>query len=87
MAANIYHGGSVKKEQLGCGDMSVIVIKNRASKEVGSIKTDSRGRQTAYNRNNEKLGSFDPKTNITKDIKDRVVGNGNMLAHLILSAS
>lgn len=66
--------------------MSEIIIRNKASKEVGFIKTDSKGKQTAYNKRKEKIGSFDPKTNFTKDINNRVIGNGNMLASLILSA-
>ncbi len=67
--------------------MSEMVIRNRASKEVGYIKTDSRGKQTAYNIKREKLGCFDPKTNYTKDKNDRILGNGNMLVGIILSAA
>ena len=43
-------------------------------------------KQIAYNKRREKLGCFDPKTNFTKDINNRVIGNGNMLINLILSA-
>ena len=67
--------------------MSEMIIRNRASKEVGYIKTDSRGKQTAYNVKREKLGCFDPKTNFTKDKNNRVLGNGNMLVGIILSAA
>ncbi len=67
--------------------MSEMIIRNRASKEVGYIKTDSRGKQTAYNIRREKLGCFDPKTNFTKDKNNRVLGNGNMLVGMILSAA
>lgn len=67
--------------------MSEMIIRNRASKEVGYIKTDSRGKQTAYNIRREKLGCFDPKTNFTKDKNNRVLGNGNMLVGIILSAA
>ena len=67
--------------------MSEMIIRNRASKEVGYIKTDSRGKQTAYNIKREKLGCFDPKTNFTKDKNNRVLGNGNMLVGMILSAA
>lgn len=66
--------------------MSEQIIRNKLNKEIGYIKTDSRGRQTAYNKRREKLGCFDPKTNFTKDINNRVIGNGNMLINLILSA-
>lgn len=67
--------------------MSEMIIRNRASKEVGYIKTDSRGKQTAYNIKREKLGCFDPKTNYTKDKNNRILGNGNMLVGIILSAA
>ena len=67
--------------------MSEMIIRNRASKEVGYIKTDSRGKQTAYNVKREKLGCFDPKTNFTKDKNNRVLGTGNMLVGIILSAA
>ena len=67
--------------------MSEMIIRNRASKEVGYIKTDSRGKQTAYNVKREKLASFDPKTNFTKDKNNRVLGNGNLLVGIILSAA
>ncbi len=64
--------------------MSDTIIRNRASRRVGYIKTDSKGRQTAYNEKDELLGRYDPKTNFTKDSHGRVVGNGNMLTQLIL---
>lgn len=67
--------------------MSDTIIRNKASKQLGYIKTDSRGRQTAYNNKGEKLGCFDPKTNITKNSKNIALGNGNMLVGIILSAA
>ena len=67
--------------------MSEMVIRNRASREIGYIKTDSRGKQTAYNMKREKLACFDPKTNFTRDKNNRVLGNGNMLVGIILSAA
>lgn len=65
---------------------SEMVIRNKASKEMGYIRTSSSGKQTAYNKRREKLGCFDPKSNLTKDINNRVIGQGNMLAGLILSS-
>lgn len=66
--------------------MSDKIIRNKSSKEVGYIKTDSKGVQTAYNLNNQRLGCYDPKTNFTKDIHGRIIGNGNMLTQLIIMA-
>lgn len=67
--------------------MSKFVIRNKASKEIGYIRTDGRGKQTAYNNRNEKIGCFDPKLNHTKNHNGRIVGHGNLLASLILKAS
>ncbi len=67
--------------------MSKVVIRNKASKEIGYIRTDSKGKQTAYNNRNEMVGCFDPKLNYTKNNIGRVVGHGNLLASLILKAS
>ena len=66
--------------------MSDTIIRNKSSKEVGYIKTDSKGKQTAYNLKNQLLGSYDPATNFTKDINGRIIGNGNMLTQLIIMA-
>lgn len=67
--------------------MSKIVIRNKASREIGYIRTDSKGKQTAYNIKNEILGCFDPKSNFTKNNNGRIIGHGNWLASLILKAS
>lgn len=67
--------------------MSKVVIKNKASKELGYIRTDGKGKQTAYNIKNEKIGCYDPKLNNTTNISGRVIGHGNLLASLILKAS
>lgn len=67
--------------------MSKFVIRNRASKELGYIRTDSKGKQTAYNNKDEKIGWFDPTLNYTKNNNGKVIGHGNLLASLILKAS
>jgi hypothetical protein len=67
--------------------MSKIVIRNKASKEIGYIRTDVKGKQTAYNSKDEKLGFFDSKLNYTKNYSGIIVGHGNLLASLILKAS
>lgn len=65
---------------------SEMVIRNKASREMGYIRTSSSGKQTAYNKRREKLGCFDPKTNLTRDADNRVIGHGNILASLILAS-
>ncbi len=66
--------------------MSKVVIRNKASREIGYIRTHSNGKQTAYNIRNEKIGHFDPQLNHTKNHKGRIIGHGNMLMSLILLA-
>lgn len=58
------------------------VIKDRMNKKIGVIKTDSRGVQTAYTPMNKKLGTYDPKTDVTKDAVGRRIGKGNTLMTL-----
>ncbi len=67
--------------------MSEAIIRNKASKIMGYIRTDSKGKQTAYNIRNEKIGHFDPSSNHTRNHKGRVIGHGNLLMNLILVAS
>lgn len=67
--------------------MSETIIRDRFSKEIGYIKTDKKGMQTAYNMKRELMGCFDPKTNFTKDKNNRVLGNGNMLVGILLSVA
>ncbi len=59
------------------------ILKDRMNRKIGVIKTDSRGVQTIYDKLNRKLGSYDPKTDVTKDRLNRKIGKGNLLVTLL----
>ncbi len=59
------------------------ILRDRMNRKIGVIKTDSRGVQTIYDKLNRKLGSYDPKTDVTKDRLNRKIGKGNLLVTLL----
>ncbi len=59
------------------------VLRDKMNRKIGEIKTDTRGVQTLYDSMNRKKGTYDPKTNVTRDTVNRVVGKGNLLAALL----
>jgi len=50
---------------------------------IGSIDTDSKGKQVAYDASFRRLGEYDPDSDKTRDSSFRMVGNGNQLSALI----
>lgn len=58
------------------------ILKDRNNRRIGQIKTQS-GKQFIYDANNRRLGSYDPKTNTTKDKNNRIIGKGNLLTSLL----
>jgi hypothetical protein len=50
---------------------------------IGSIETDSHGKQVARDARFVRLGEYDPRTDQTRDASFRVVGMGNQLSALI----
>lgn len=59
------------------------VLRDRTNRLLGVIKTDARGIQTLYDPVNRKKGTYDPKTNETKDTVNRIIGKGNLLVTLL----
>ena len=60
------------------------IIRDRNNRTIARIKTRPGGRLAIYDRNNRKLGEYDPKTNLTRDRNNRKVGKeGNLLTTLI----
>ena len=59
------------------------ILKDKMNRKLGVIKTDSRGVQTLYNPMNHKLGTYDPKLDVTKDKMNRKIGKGNLLTTLL----
>jgi hypothetical protein len=58
-------------------------IRDRNQKLLATIKTLSAGKQEIRDANLKLLGSFDPKSNQTRDANLRLVATGNALASLI----
>ncbi|WNC94613.1 hypothetical protein RI103_36350 [Paraburkholderia sp. FT54] len=66
--------------------MAVEYIRDDQHRVVGSIETDSGGKQIARDVQFRRVGVFDPKVNQTRDDNFRIVGTGNQLAALIWRA-
>lgn len=58
-------------------------IRNKSGRIIGSIMTQSNGRQVFRDRTGKLLGTYEPQSNITRDYTGKVVGRGNILAFLI----
>jgi YD repeat-containing protein len=61
-------------------------IRNDSYRIIGSIDTDSRGKQVAYDASFRRLGEYDPDSDSTRDSSLRRVGTGNQLSALIWRA-
>lgn len=53
---------------------------------IGTITPTSNGRLEGRDANGRLKGTYDPKSDQTRDSNGRVVGNGNMLAAVITSS-
>jgi hypothetical protein len=62
------------------------VIKDARGLTIGRITTDSSGRQKAVDARGLTVGYYDPKANRTTDARGLKVGEGNLLAALIVQA-
>jgi hypothetical protein len=63
--------------------MSKQTLKDRYNNTIGYIETNSSGKQTIKDKYNSVRGTYDPKTNITKDKYNNTVGKGNLLVTLL----
>lgn len=59
------------------------VLKDSRGNTIGKILTASNGVQTIKDRLGNTKGSYDPKTNKTKDRHGNTVGTGNLLTSLL----
>lgn len=60
-------------------------LRDRTNRLLGTIKQRSDGKFEGRDRVNHVVGTYDPKTNETRDSSNRLVGKGNLLASLITS--
>jgi hypothetical protein len=54
---------------------------------IGSIETDSSGKEVGRDAHFNRVGEYDPKTDKTRDSHFRIVGTGNQLSALIWRAA
>lgn len=64
--------------------MTAQLLKDRQSNTIGRIETHSNGIQYGYNKQSNCVGTYNPKTNETRDKSSNKVGSGNLLASLIM---
>ncbi len=63
--------------------MSKEVLRSRSGHRIGTIETDAKGVQTLRDPSGRKLGTYDPRTNKTREVSGHLVGTGNLLMTLI----
>lgn len=61
-------------------------LRDSNNRPIGTITTTSNGKLEGRDANGRLKGSYDPKTNQTRDSNGRVVGKGNVLAALVTSS-
>ena len=59
------------------------ILKDPLGRVIARISTDSRGNMTIKDQLGVVLGTYDPKTNITRNFYGQVIGSGNLLTSLI----
>ncbi len=52
---------------------------------IGFIESDSTGKQVLRDKNNYLIGTYQPRTNDTRDKNNMIVARGNMLVTLLKS--
>jgi hypothetical protein len=61
-------------------------LRDSNSRTIGTITTTPGGKLEGRDASGRMKGSYDPKTNQTRDSNGRVVGRGNVLAAVITSS-
>jgi len=59
------------------------VLRDRRGRQIGTIKQLSNGKMEAHDVTGRVKGTFNPKTNETRDSSGRLVGRGNRLSILV----
>lgn len=63
--------------------MSDHELRDKKNRLLGKIKERSDGKLEGRDASNRLRGTYDPKTDVTHDSSNRLVGKGNMLSMLI----
>lgn len=59
------------------------ILRDKQNRRIGVLETDSKGIQTIRTPSNKKLGTYNPKTDQTRDSANRLIGKGNLLLTLL----
>lgn len=59
------------------------VLRDSHNRQIRVIETDSKGIQTIRTMSNKKLGTYNPKTDQTRDTANHLIGKGNLLVTLL----
>jgi len=59
------------------------ILRDQYGKIIGKIHTLSNGKMEIRNSSGKKLGTYDPKTNYTRDQWNKIIGRGNLLTTLL----
>lgn len=63
--------------------MSSQELRDSSNRLLGSITTQSSGKMELRDSSNRFKGTYDPKTNETRDDSNRFIGKGNLLTTLL----
>jgi hypothetical protein len=58
-------------------------LRDSRNRPLGYIETDLNGKQTIWDSHNARLGSYDPRNNETRDVRNKIIGKGNLLTSLL----
>lgn len=58
-------------------------LRDKSNRLLGRIKTLSNGKLELRDHTNSLKGTYDPKTNVTRDKSNSLVGKGNLLTTLL----
>ena len=61
-------------------------LRDSNNRPIGTITTTSNGKLEGRDANGRLKGTYDPKSDQTRDSNGRVVGRGNMLAAVVTSS-
>lgn len=58
-------------------------LRGKSNEYLGEIEIDNNGKQIIRDKSNTYKGSYDPRSDETRDAKNALVGKGNLLTMLL----
>jgi hypothetical protein len=62
--------------------MTIQILRDRGGKRLGEIR-ERDGILEIFSYSGRRMGSYDPRTNVTKDYSGKTIGAGNLLTTLL----